>query len=117
MQKVEGSNPFSRFPVPGSTEPHMACWATEFSGGWASSGGLFVEPAPSLLQLRALPPFSSIRSRSIRRSSSEKSNSAGCLNEISRRLEVDDVTANRLWEGLSDVSSHGKPGLVCLPRR
>jgi hypothetical protein len=26
MQKVEGSNPFSRFGGPGSTEPHMASW-------------------------------------------------------------------------------------------
>jgi hypothetical protein len=38
-----------------------------------------------------------------------------CLNEISRRLEVDDVTANRLWEGLSDV--YELMASQCLPRR
>jgi hypothetical protein len=43
---------------------------------------------------------------------------AQATKEISRRLEADEETANRLWEGMSDVYElMARPRLVRLPRR
>jgi hypothetical protein len=39
---------------------------------------------------------------------------AQATNEISRRLEFDEETANRLWEGMSDVYELMLP-MACLP--